>query len=138
MNLWTDSILQRYHCLTCSDGLSGWGLCIYLSLFVRLGHCFVQELLHLNIVGIQMLQLKTSASKFKLYFNLLALTFLTFISWALLVHFIYFQLPLRSKAIAFAHPMSFIGNNKHSYLLWDIFNSRISPCSIVHILKWKL
>lgn len=29
--------------------------------------------------------------------------------WALAVHFIYFQLPLRSRALAYLHPTSFIG-----------------------------
>jgi len=32
-----------------------------------------------------------------------------FCSWALIVHFLYFQLPLKSRALAFLHPISFSG-----------------------------
>lgn len=38
-----------------------------------------------------------------------AATFTTFANWVLVLHFFYFQLPLRSTALAYFHAVSFIG-----------------------------
>jgi len=53
-----------------------------------------------------------------------SISFESFSNWALFLHFIYFQLPLRSRALAFAHSTSFIGAN-------------IIPAMYLHLLVWK-
>lgn len=47
-----------------------------------------------------------------------------FSNWALFLHFLYFQLPLKSRALAFIHPTSFIGAN-------------LIPAMYIYLLLWK-
>ena len=47
-----------------------------------------------------------------------------FFSWNLLIHFIYFQLPLESRALPFLHSVSFIG-------------ASITPWAYGYLLTWK-
>lgn len=49
------------------------------------------------------------------------LIFTSFSIWILIIHFLYFQLPLRSKALAYFHGVSFIA-------------SILSPCLYVYLL----
>lgn len=51
------------------------------------------------------------------FFNLFSI-------WTLFFHFIYFQLPLKSRALVWFHPLSFVGAN-------------VIPVSYGHLLMWK-
>mmetsp|Transcript_28630 Transcript_28630/g.48102 ORF Transcript_28630/g.48102 Transcript_28630/m.48102 type:complete len:207 (-) Transcript_28630:1094-1714(-) len=51
----------------------------------------------------------------------------SFSAWAMLSHFVYFQLPLKSKALAYLHPTSFIGSCliPPMYIFLIIWNPRL-------------
>jgi hypothetical protein len=51
-------------------------------------------------------------------------TLQSFSIWTLIIHFIYFQLPLKSRALSYIHPLSFTGSN-------------VIPLSYIHLLFWK-
>ena len=44
--------------------------------------------------------------------------------WTLILHFIYFQLPMKSRALSYFHSASFIGSN-------------VTPISYLYLLSWK-
>lgn len=63
--------------------------------------------------------------------------FQDFPTWALAVHFLYFQLPLKSRALAFIHPVSFTGAMVVPALY--IYTLVINPnYEVEHMNNWEL